>query len=185
MMEIYDNYAKLFKNKKEDSSFYASYETCKITCYINRCPSCGYLTCYFCSNEENCCIRYKIIEMIYKDGFSIISDNIQYNQYKYFDYICIYKLFLIPMFTFFLFIGVIGKQFYHGLHKLKNIRKREYYYIYVIFSVLLVIINALIALMLSINYASIDIYVKIILLIIFLSLKNYPIKFYLGIIKRV
>ena len=90
------------------------------------------------------------------------------------------------MFTFFLFIGVIGKQFYHGLHKLKNIRKREYYYyIYVIFSVLLVIINALIALMLSINYASIDIYVKIILLIIFLSLKNYPIKFYLGIIKRV
>ena len=181
-MEIYGNNAKLFKCKRENAYFYVSYENCKKLFYLCECPSCQSYICYFCSNNGNCCTLNKIIEMIYDDGFSIIHPT-QYHDHS--DYLFEYMLFLIPICTLFLFIGVIGKNLYHVLHKIKNIKNGEYYYFRDDnFSWTIVFINALVALMLSINYAIIDIYLKIILLIISLPFKNYPIKIYLGIIRR-
>ena len=174
MIKIYGNDAKIFKCKRENIYFYVSYESCKNSLYLIRCPLCDKLTCYFCSNDGNCCIGNRIIKMIYPNE----HDDYSYSLSEYIS-------FLFPIFTLFLFIGVIGQNFYHDLRKLKNIKNDEYYYYRDdFFSNTIVIINALVALILSINYAIIDIYLKIILLIISLPFKNYPIKFILDIIRR-
>ena len=85
--------------------------------------------------------------MLYDDGFSIIYHN---GYHDHSDYLFEYVLFLIPKSTLFLFISVIGKNFYHGINKLKNMEKDEYYYYFRedCFSVTIVIINALNVLML-------------------------------------
>ena len=179
MLSKYGNNAKLYKCKIDNLYFYCSIKNN----YGMGCPSCQNLICYFCSNNTNsrliCCITGRFYYILFHDGFIYINSEIDK------DFYFVFKRFLFPIYTFFYFIGIISKNLYHTLKRTKSDYLYNYYFKDDDASWAKVFLNGLIALVLSFIFILHDIYFKIFLLFISLFFKFYPIKFYLGIIKKV
>ena len=79
-------------------------------------------------------------------------------------------------------IGTIAKDLYHGLQKTYK-PLDNYYFNDDNFSIFIVIVNVLIDIFLNISFFVQHLYFKIFLLFISIFFKNYPLKYYFGLIK--
>ena len=175
MLLKYGRDAKLFKCKEENLYFYTSYQEYK-EFYIGKCPSCDEPKCYFCFNgsSDDCCV----IKITYYTFFFDAKKFIKQINYNY----CIEFLkFLIPIYSIFLSIGIITKNYYYILSRKYD--RTKFYFIDNGIYWTAVIINGLTAFLLSITYIFYDIYFKIFLLFISIFFKCKPIKYYIGFIK--
>lgn len=182
MLQKYGNDSKLFKCSYDAIYFYCPYESFKkLPLCSSKCPTCNQPICYYCSkighnnnSFGDCCLKRRLYYKLFYDGFLFINleDSDELKIY--------FVLFLLPICTFFLFICIIFMDFFYKLRK----NKFEYYdnLENTIFWISRMI-NGLMAFMLSITYMVHSFYFKIFLLVISIFTKNYPIKYYLGIIR--
>ena len=178
ILQKYGNDAKLFKCSYDGIYFYCSYESFrKLPLCSSICPSCNQSICYYCSKIAHnynsfgdCCLRRRIYYKLFYDGFLFIK-------------ILFFAIFISYLHFFFLQGAACVDLFYNNLRKNKSEVNQEYYdnggKIFCISR----LINALMAFMLSIIYMIHSFYFKIFLLVISIFTKNYPIKYYLGIIR--
>ena len=178
MLEKYGKKSKLYKCPFENIYFYGLNKNNNndfklYNSFKSKCPLCHHSICCFCyKDSDDCCIRNRICYLLFYIGFSIINK-------KNDDYSFYLILFFFPMCTLFLLIGIISKYFFHYLLKDNN----NFYSNDDPIGWTKIIINGLMALMLSFIFLIHDIYFKIFLLLISIFFKNFPLKYYLGIIK--
>jgi len=184
MIQIYGNDAKLFKCSYDNAYFYSSNEDFKnMPLCSSKCPSCNKPICYYCSGYSydrnsfgECCLKRRIYYKFFYDGLLFINGENE-GLKKYF------LIFLLPICTFFLLVGVACCDLFYILRKKKS---QEHYPHYFKDNKIIwnsIIINGLMAIVLSITYIFFSFIFKILLLVISIFTKIYPIKFYLGIIK--
>jgi len=193
MKKYYGKDAKLFKCKKDKIFYYAKFRDCKkLPLYKTKCPICDLSNCYFClkhtddgADDGKCCLSRRIYCLFFQAGFAFIEndDNDEY----FFDYL---KIFLIPLLSLAAFIGLVSACFFYKL-KVSNLEPNDGYLINYedkfqdknsfIFK-LIIVINVLFAVFLSIPFFIYDLYFKSFLCIISIFFKNYPIRYYCGIL---
>ena len=181
MLQKYGNDAKLFKCFYDAIYFYSPYESFrKLPLCSSNCPSCNRPICYYCSrvaNDNNsfgdCCLKRRLYYKLIYDGFLFINLK-ESEKLKFY-----FLLFLFPICTFFLFTCFIYMDFFYKLRK--NIV--QYYDNGGNLFWISRLISGLIAFILSIIYMVHSFHFKIFLLVISIFTKNYPIKYYLGIIR--
>ena len=194
MKKIYGNDAVLFKCQEDEIYFYASKVECKkIPMYKQICPICNFTICYYCSrhikdNCDNgkCCISRRFYCAINQDGFVFFNNKADYDTFFRVNF----YIFLLPILSFIYFIGVVSACFYYRL-RIYDKKKNEFIYTYesrikyntFIFGIVL-IFNVLFAIMLSIPYIVFDFYIKILIFIISLFTKFYPVIYYLSLINE-
>ena len=182
MFQKYGNDAKLFNCSFDEIDFYCPYESfVKLPLCSSVCPLCNQPICYYCSSIAfnnnffgDCCLKRRIYYKIFYDGFLYI--NLEEREKFKHDFL----LFLSPICTLLIFICIIYTDFFYKLRKNKS---EEYYDSdgdIIWFSR---IINGLMAFLLTIIYIIHSFYFKVFLLVISIFTKNYPIKYYLGIIR--
>ena len=181
MLQKYGNDAKLFKCSYDAIYFYCSYESFrKLPLYSSQCPSCNQPICYYCSRIAHnnnsigdCCLKRRLYYKLIYDGFLFINLK-ESERFKN-----LFLLFLFPICTFFIFICIIYMDFFYKL------RKNEFRYYDNDDTIFWIsrLINGLIAFILSIIYMVHSFIIKIFLLVISIFTKNFPIKYYLGIIR--
>ena len=186
MLKKYGEKAKLYQCKYDNIYYYDTNENNdKISFNGIKCPLCKRPICYFCSKESDfnlmCCMKGKLYYWFFHDGFIYIDKEYR-NIYKDEDFYNILKYFLIPCVTFFFMIGTIAKDLYHGLQKTYK-PLDNYYFNDDNFSIFIVIVNVLIDIFLNISFFVQHLYFKIFLLFISIFFKNYPLKYYFGLIK--
>ena len=127
--------------------------------------------------------------MLFQDGLTFINKKGKNWEYNYKFYL---KLFPFPLISFIGLVAMLSISFYYKLqisHKLliKHKGHKIYGLIYeghLHHLMTVIVINSAFAIVLSISYIIHDLYIKIILLLISPIFKNYPIKYYLGIIRE-
>ena len=194
MKKIYGNDAKLFKCKRDKICYYGKFSDCKkLPLYKIKCPICDLSNCYFCSkhiddyvDHGKCCLSRRIYCLFFQDAFEFIE-----NDYDTF-FADNLRIFLIPLFSLIFFIGLISACFFYKL-KVSNLEPNDGYLINYeekikdknsFRFILIVVINVMFAIFLSIPFFICDIYFKSFLCIISIFLKNYPIKYYCGMLKH-
>ena len=121
--------------------------------------------------------------MLFQDGYSLIKPE-RYDDPD--DYYSFLKIFFIPIVSFMSFVAYFSATFFYKLY-LKNEGSTCESIFYKNdnhgrFFLTEIVVNVGIAFVLSIPFLIIDIYFKILLLIISLPFKNYPLKYYFGIL---
>ena len=91
--------------------------------------------------------------------------------------------FLCPIFSFFLLVGSNCSDYFYILRKNKSNDNQDLYYKDEDIFRISILINGLMAIILSISYIIYSFYFKLFLLVISIFTKFYPIKYYLGILK--
>ena len=191
MFEKYGKDAKLIKCKGENILFYISngeYKSNPI--YKFNCPSCKKSVCYFCSritdivgDNGKCCIKRRIIYLIKNSGFMFIKENNDdYNSMKFF--------LLIPFINLIYLIGFFSSFLFYRLYDKSSEKKYPYMYEdhfkYKYESscllVLIIIINASLAFMLTICFTLIFTYFVIFIFLISIIFKEFPSKYIIGIL---
>ena len=191
MKNKYGNKARLFKCKEDKILFYDN--NSNFPFYESKCPKCKKSICYFCSsinnfNQENCCLSKKIYYMFKVDGFLFLdkypkqlSENINFNESLIY---CV-----VPFVNLLYFIGCLHAIFFYKL-KCKNQDPNYYYLDYglrlsnegkVCFFRIIVLLDAFCSLFLSIPLLILNIYITIIIIIISIPFKFYPMKYLFGI----
>ena len=190
--------AKLFQCKTDNIYFYVSKKNCKIIpYYFKKCPLCNKYACYFCKRnfvEERkntfCCKKLSLYNLFFNYGFFYLKDMNQLNTKTNCDFIGILILDLITLFSWFFysmiffsslfFSSILKEQMwkhqsepYSNYAEYFNKSNNGLFFGIIIFGY---------SFALSICYTIINIYLKIILLIISLFTKFYPYKYYVGII---
>ena len=177
MINIYGNRAKLFKCKNDNIYFYTLDDSQK----RGLCPLCKNDICYFCSDKDYyCCIRSITYQIITEDGFTFINNKDE-KQYSF-----IFRRFLFPIYTFCYLTAILSKNLFH-IVKIETKKKRENNCFFDDEScacITSIILNAGVALILSLIFLLHDIYFKLLLILFSIFCKNYPLYFYLGIIKK-
>ena len=186
MKKIYGNDAKLFKCKTDKIYYYAKKSDCKkVPLYKQKCPKCNCTNCYFCSkhiddsyDRGDCCVYRRVYCLLFQERNK--SDEQIFDK--------MFCFFIIPLFSFIYFVGTVsGLLFY----KLKVANKKldgsyiENYEVHLTPSsftfLVIIMMNAGLAIMLSFSFFMLDIYFKIILILISLFWK-YPLYYYLGLL---
>ena len=185
MKNIYGKDAVLSKCIKDKIYFYverAEFE--KIPFHKISCPLYASRICYYCKRiiyeNPKCCISTRLNVLFFRDGL-IFTKSENYHLISR-----VYKIFLIPIFSFMLFIYAFWRCFYFDMNFYNNglyienykehLKKKKIFYIIIKFLRFAFII------ILSIPYIFIDLYFKIFLFIISIFSKCYPMKYYLGLI---
>ena len=191
MLKRYGNDAKLFKCKYDNCYFYGTNKECKTRPYNSAyCPICNRSICYYClrscgegsCDNGRCCVKRRIYCMFFQDGYSFIRPEPNDDADAYYSFL---KMFFIPIFSFMTFVGYFSIVLFYKLYMkdgpiYENIFYKDDRHARLFTTE--ISINVGIALILSIPFLIIDIYFKILLLIISLPFKNYPLKYYLGIL---
>ena len=177
MINLYGKKSKMYKCIYDNTYFYTSniYEG------EGECPLCKKYICYYCSlNEYECCARGNIYHMMFQDGAHFIG-------YKHDEEYCfIFVRFLFPIYTFCYLSGILSKNLFYVVYKETGKEKPNdcYFDESNCACMTSIFINAGFALVLSLIFFLHDIYFKILLILFSLFCKNYPLKWYLGILKR-
>jgi len=187
MLEKYGNKAKLFKCKEDKSYFYSEYHNYKV-----QCPLCKKSWCYFCkSSRKDCYILKRLYCMFKEDSLSFFGQDgsiINKNKLKFY---LIY--FFIPCLNVLSFIAGLHAGLFYKLRTKReygNFYDLDYEHRYKgivdghfnIFPLLIIIIDAGTAIILSILLTFIGIYFTLLLIFISLPFKFYPIIYLCGII---
>ncbi len=193
MIEKYGNNSKLFYCIYDNIYFYVTNEDCKSKPYYkSKCSICNRPICYFCSryirnkfDHGKCCIKRRIYYILFDDGYSIINPVFESDAEQFGGLLL---MFIIPIISFMYFVAYFSIVFFYKL-SIKNTNQKEgYLCIYegtfkstnLFFTV--IGFNVAFAFALSIPFTIIDTYFKILLFLINIPFKNYPLKFYLGIL---
>ena len=191
MIQEYGIDAKLFKCSKEKIFFFASKSKySNYPFYQCVCPSCSIPICYFCSRYSNnrygdCCLPRRICCMFLQDGFQFIApigdQKDSYHRYKE-----ILSIFFIPVLGFLYFIIFIHSSLFYKL-KIKNCEFDgqgilSTYEVSLKYFDLILIINAAFGIILVIPFSFGFLIFIIFLFIISLPFKQYPIKYFCGIL---
>ena len=200
MFKKYGKNAKLFKCTLDNCLFYVSYNDYKSDpICISYCPICGNKVCYYCSrlaeiykvnkNIGNCCLKLKLKKIFFSDGFRYINPLIYENEINTFQKA--FKIFIIPGLNFLLFFAFMFQIFFADL-LIQNtdeifIEKIKSYDIYIydknhLIENLLIIFAAFICFTLFIPFFILIFYLTLLLIIISIPFKFYPLKYILGII---
>ena len=191
MLKKYGNDAKLFKCKNDNCYFYGSNKECKTKPLgAAYCPICRRSICYYClsiSYDDSldcgkCCVKRRVYCMLFQDGYSFIKPEPNDDADAYYSFL---KMFFIPIFSFMTFVGYFSIVLFYKLYMkdgpiYENIFYKDDRHARLFTTE--ISINVGIALILSIPFLIIDIYFKILLLIISLPFNNYPLKYYFGIL---
>ena len=193
MIQKYGKNAKLFECLKDNIIFYTSNEDFKsYPYYKSKCPCCKQFICYYCHSiwQDNiygngsCCLSRKINYMIFKDSLQLIDpydkkidcSKICKNKYLYF--------LLIPVLHLLFFIYTIHMQFLYGLNLKNNVNHCRYYeerYTDNGFTFeILIGIDIAFSIILTFSYFLLNLYFIIILLVISIPFKFYPMVYYMG-----
>ena len=195
MIEKFGRKAKLFKCIKDNIYFYASNEDCKsYPFYQSRCPCCNNPICYYCHryNKDSygnglCCLSRKFYCFFFQDGLRLINPIAPDHDYPQ-DYDQSLTYFLIPGLNLLFFMATMHTELFYKLslsndlgHNgyLRNYEDR-YKNNYTTLQIL-VGIDIAFSLVLTFCYLLLNIYFIIILLIISIPFKFYPMKYYMGI----
>ena len=192
MKNKYGNNAKLFKCKKDKILFYDN--SSNYPFYESNCPKCKKSICYFCSSinnfsQENCCLSKKIYYMFKVDGFLFFEtypkqlyEDINFNDSLIY---CV-----VPFVNLLYFIGCLHAIFFYKL-KCKNQDPNYDYLDYEMrltnedknqwFIRIIVLLDAFCSLFLSIPLIILNIYITIIIIMISIPFKFYPMKYLFGI----
>ena len=185
MFKKYGNDAKLFKCSFDSIYFYCTNESFrKLPLCSSIYPLCNHSICYYCTriayNRNSfgeCCLKRRIYYKFIYDGFLLI--NIEDRESLKEDLL----LFLCPILSFFLLVCCTCSDFFYFLRKNKSNDNQDFYYKDEDIFRISILINGLMAIILSITYIIYSFYFKIFLLVISIFTKFYPIKYYLGILK--
>ena len=194
MLIKYGKDAKLFRCIEDNILFYITYKDCrKKPSFGGKCPICKNQICLFCSYnfkgkyewENKCCIKRNIYKLIFYDGLRYIFE-IDKNDTSYEENIVIFEFF--PGISLFEFIGKIFCILYLDLpikKSLRNNRKYDTYRdeiergnFYLIIMIMLIAINII----LCIPFLIYNIFSLILIVIISIPFKFYPLKFFHGLI---
>ena len=193
MKKKYGNNAKLFKCKKDKILFYDN--SPNFPFYESKCPKCKKSICYFCSSinsisQEKCCLTKRIYYMFKVDGFLFFDKypnqyhkkNINFNDSLIF---CV-----VPFVNLLYFIGCLHAILFYRL-KCKNQDPNYDYLDYdlrlsnsdrnIFFQRSIFLLDAFCSLLLSIPLIILNIYFTIIIIIISIPFKFYPMKYLFGI----
>ena len=187
MMIINGKNAILYYCKKDNLYFYGTFSY-----NGTQCPLCKCHICYFCKRRTNsglnCCPLGRAYHIFSYDALYFLKENdvdFDYNYGEDYDFCDVFLRFLLPFYTSIYLAGIISNNLYHSLYYPEEKDKDRYYYFrednkatYIN-----IIINALISLILSLIFFIHVIYFKVLLLVFSIFPKNYPIKYYLGILK--
>ena len=191
--------AKLFHCTNDNIYFYISKKECEIDdnnnhCYCKQCSLCKNYICYFCERigqgkpyKGNCCILSRLYYLFFvngpREGKKDFS-RIYLEETNHF--IVFIILNLIPFTKYFVNSFSIFLSLFGGLH-LKDKKWKNYTYVdyicgeeepFIVFSHIILLSTAL---ALSICYTVISLYLNIIILIISVFSKFYPIKYLFGV----
>ena len=195
MLEKYGKDAKLFKCKDDNILFYITNKECKsIPKYKYDCPFCKKSICYFCSKltnkEDNCgrcCIKIRIINLFTDSAYIFFKGG--YDDYKYMRF-----LLLIPLFNLLYLINMISINLFYGLYDKTKEKKEsgstdtyEHRIGYLdenknCLFILIIILNALCAIMLGICFTLLFSYFVSFIFLISIIFKEYPSKYIVGIL---
>ena len=195
MIQKYGRDAKLFKCKKDNILFYASNEDCKsYPFYQSICSCCKNPICYYChrygkDDDGNglCCLSRKFHCFFLQDGLLLINPDAKGVHHPDFQKSLI--LFLIPGINLLLFIGTMHIQLFYAISLSNEEDHNGYIKNYefrckdnneMIFQIL-VGIDFAFSIVLTLPYVLLNIYFIIIMLIISIPFKLYPMKYYMGI----
>ena len=188
----YGNDAKLFKCTKDKIYFYTSNKDCMdYPFYACRCPVCNYFICYYCLGRTDhdhaefgqCCIRRRLYYSFHYDGLELLKPNESGDN----DEVFALLLFIIPFISMVFSIGAIsallfykmefydGNRFYCYEGRIKNNA--------ITFATFFVL-NLLFAVVLSIPFFFLNIFVLIVLWLISIPFKLIPVKFVAGVLIR-
>ena len=185
MMKIYGNNAKEFRCIKDNILYYCNYETFLSNEFNRECPKCKTNICYFCLTRKvkkfsfyhSCCIKKSIYRYIYCHGprFLKNDDKDLYN-------VCFIILAFLPGISLFIIINKLAVALYLEIEikKLLCDEKRDSYDSYdIIFEKynFICLPYLFFIIMISIIFFIYNIYFIIILLLISIPFKCYPIKF--------
>ena len=197
--------AKLFHCKNDNVLFYVSKAECKINnannhYYCKKCPLCKNYICYFCERisdnpreREKCCVLSSLYYIFFINGFIFCKDYSQFDDYLkgnftfylIFDLIPLTKCFLYSISSIpFLFFGLLlkekkwKKQIDNDMSYGDYICRDEENGIQTFF-IIIFILNGLV---LTICFTIIAFYFNILILIISLFTKFYPLKYSVGIL---
>ena len=181
--------AKLFKCKDDKILFYYNYSEYKS--YEIKCPKCKKYICYFCSNynmsyNRICCATRKIYSILKEEGFTFMDIN---NNDIISDY---FILVFIPFINLAYFIGCLHAGLFYKL-KTKNSYKdfgydnidyevamravKDHNFLFLI----LICMDGGFSILLSFTLIIMNIYVTILLILISIPFKLYPIRYIIGI----
>ena len=181
--------AKLFKCKDDKILFY--YDCSQHKSYEVQCPKCKKYICYFCSNynrsvNSTCCATRKVYNILKVEGFVFMDDNNSDNISDYF------LLVFIPFINLVYFIGCLHSGLFYKLktwHTYKDFgydnidyevamrAAKDHNFLFFI----LICMDGGFSILLSFTLIIINIYVTILLILISIPFKLYPIKYIIGI----
>ena len=189
MVNLKGNDTKFLKCKKDNIIFACTKKSLiEHPVYQSTCPVCKNNICYYCStyfndyvNYGGCCIKRKIYCMFLWDGFRYINDFEIVPDNTLF-YSKALTFFIIPGYSLFIFILVIHLTFFYDLKKTNNNQSDTYRSFkrdcsFHLFLAINIAFNA----MLTVPFIVLNIYFIVLLLIISLPFKKYPLKYFLGI----
>ena len=193
MFKKYGNKGKIFHCKKDDIFFCC--DCSKYPYYEGICPLCHESMCYFCSNtnkyyHSQCCLKKRTYYMIHLDT-GVFFGVEQYELNKPPDFFELYIFWLIPFINLVYFIGGIhtgtfyklttkrkypGHEFLNYEHYTKGIVEGHCDYF-----LLILAMDVLCTIFLSFCFILFNIYLTIVLLLISIPFKFYPIKCLFGL----
>ena len=191
--------AKLFHCKNDNIYFYVNKKECKTSHYsYKQCPLCKNYICYFCErirhniNDDGkfCCISLILYKIFFVNGF-FYKDYSQLNEYSKKEFKKFIILDLIPLTKWFMLVSLFWSiLFAKLLLKDKKWKKQKDYYttydIYILnekyTELLFFIIMITFGFPLSICYTIITMYFNILILLVSLFTKFYPLKYSVGVI---
>ena len=192
MKGIYGNNGKLFKCPQDKIYYYYTNEDCKRTYYLGSCPICKKSICHFCHTycqdiyfeNGSCCLKRKIKCMFLQDKLIYISQS-KYHE-DMFPYKKAFVIFFIPFLSFLNFIGRIQTSFFYKLSFTKDKLDENGNYItyanVLDHKDLIITINIFAAVLLTLPFFIINIYIIIIVWLFSFPIKLIPIRLFLGFI---
>ena len=191
MMKKYGNNSKEFKCLKDNILYYINYKNYLSNEFNGKCPICGINICYFCLSLkakncyewESCCLKKSIYRAFFINGLKFCKNNVDNYIYN----ACFRTFIFLPGINIFftilkiidiLFLDVgIKKTLYNGKNdNFDCFRSRIHKYPIMILPYFLFLF------MISIILFIYNIYFIIIVLLISIPFKYYPIKYIYGII---
>ena len=190
MIKKYGNDAKLFRCEKDKILFYSSYKDCiSLPCYRNECPKCRTYICYFCSYSNNniktrCCFKKAISEQLFYWGLKFIKlvDKQDVELKKISNNYTIFFT-LIPGINFYLIYTAIISNCLFQLKTKNSISEEPEIYDDIFYSNKCIFYTGILtSIILFIPLFIYNIYFILLLILVSIPFKFYPLKYFFGFI---
>ena len=199
MINKYGKNSKIFKCSEDKILFFVKNEDCKrYPFYKCICPICKHPVCYFCyryskelEGNGTCCLKRRFICMFLQDGYRLISPIGQEYDFKPIFSITMVIYFFLPTLNLLFLILEIQTSFFLNLAT-KNAKTDNNGFLenylqhfkrnHICFAYIITTIVGLFCFALNIAFYVQTFYLIILILLISIPFKFYPMKYYMGIV---